>query len=126
MFSVCYITAPSMDVAQVLARRLVTQKLVACVNIIPGITSVYEWEGKLNTDDEFLLMAKTQTQLVNQVVAEVKAHHPYKVPEVISVPMGLGHMDYLQWVRDATTKGSSAASAAAQVVPTPSEQGLPK
>ena len=113
MFSVCYVTVPSAQVGKAIANKLVTNKLAACVNMIPGVTSFYEWQGKMEEDNELLLMIKTQTSLVPEVITAVKATHTYDVPEVISVPMGEGSKDYLEWVEKMTTKLPLQAGAAA-------------
>lgn len=70
-------------------RKLVEDKLAACVNLIPGITSIYEWKGKIETDSEVLLMIKTRTSRIEQLTNTVKANHPYEVCEVIAVPVNL-------------------------------------
>jgi periplasmic divalent cation tolerance protein len=102
LFSVCYVTVPTMEVAERVASHLVARKAAACVNILPGVTSVYTWKGKVEKENELLLMIKTQTSIVPRLIAEVREVHPYDVPEVISVPMGAGHADYLSWVRENT------------------------
>lgn len=101
--SVTYVTVPSMEIAKTLSSKIVSSKLAACVNIIPGVLSVYEWKGKVENDNELLLMIKTRTSLINELSNFVKANHPYEVPEVISLPVENGHLPYLDWVR-ATTK----------------------
>lgn len=101
--SAAYVTVPSMEVAKTLAAKIVAAKLAACVNIIPGVTSVYEWKGKIENDQELLLMIKTRSSLITELSDFVKENHPYDVPEVISVPIENGHLPYLDWVR-ATTK----------------------
>lgn len=103
MFSLCYVTTPTMEVAREISRYLVSNKTAACVNIIPTVTSVFHWEGKLNEEQECLLLIKTQTALVERVIAEVKEKHPYEVPEVISVAMGPGSESYLKWLAESTT-----------------------
>lgn len=101
-FSVCYVTAPSAAVAEAIAARIVTSRAAACVNIVPGVTSVYTWQGKVEKEQEHLMMIKTQTAVVPRLIQEVRAAHPYDVPEVISVPMGEGSEPYLDWVRSNT------------------------
>ncbi|CAD2212812.1 periplasmic divalent cation tolerance protein [Angomonas deanei] len=104
MFSMCYVTSPSREVAKKLAHLLVSQKAAACVNIVPGVTSVYSWKGAVEEDEEVLLLVKTQTHLVDNVISIVKENHPYDCPEIVSVPMGKGSPDYLDWVKASTSK----------------------
>jgi periplasmic divalent cation tolerance protein len=92
-----------MEVSQKIAASLLQKRLVACANILPGVTSMYEWEGKMCTDSEHLMILKTQTSLISQIVTEVKAIHPYDCPEVISLPQGEGSNDYLKWLKENTT-----------------------
>ncbi|CAL7933423.1 unnamed protein product [Xylocopa violacea] len=98
IYSVAYVTVPAEDVAKNLARSLVKNKLAACVNIIPGLTSVYEWQNEINEDNELLLMIKTRTDTVAALTKFVMENHPYKVCEVISVPIQNGSEKYLQWI----------------------------
>lgn len=101
-----YVTVPSREVGHKLAAGLVEAKLAACVNIIPGVESVYWWEGKVNTDSELLLMIKTRQTLVPQLTAWVKGNHPYDECEVISVPITGGSASYLKWLFDSTKSDS--------------------
>lgn len=102
--SVAYVTAPNEEVAKKIAHGLVNKKLAACVNIIPQITSIYEWEGKINEDSEVLMMIKTKTCKVNELTDFVKTNHPYTVCEVISLPIQSGNEAYLKWINDAVGK----------------------
>ncbi len=95
-------TVPSIEVGKKIASGLVSKKLAACVNIIPQITSIYEWEGKINEDSELLLMIKTQSHLFEELSAFVKQNHPYDVPEVIGLPIDQGSKGYLDWVKQVT------------------------
>lgn len=70
-----------------LIRKLVTERLVACVNIVPSIRSIYRWEGKVENDSETLMIVKTSAAKSDQVIAFVRANHPYDVPEVIFTPV---------------------------------------
>ncbi|XP_076240201.1 cutA divalent cation tolerance homolog [Calliopsis andreniformis] len=98
--SVAYVTVPTQEVAKKLAHGLVKNKLAACVNIIPGITSVYEWKNEINEDSELLMMIKTRTDTVDALTKYVKENHPYEVCEVISLPIQNGNDKYLQWISE--------------------------
>lgn len=96
--SVAYVTVPTEEVAKSLARSLVEKKLAACVNILPGIISIYEWENKVTEDNELLLMIKTRTDTVDALTKFVRENHPYQVCEVISIPIQNGNSKYLEWI----------------------------
>jgi periplasmic divalent cation tolerance protein len=99
---VVLVTAGSETEASSIAKALVEQGLVACVNILPGVRSVFQWEGKVTEEYEYLLVAKTVSQAFERVAAAVKAIHSYSVPEVIALPIQQGLPEYLAWVRDVT------------------------
>uniref|UniRef100_V9LEH5 CutA-like protein n=1 Tax=Callorhinchus milii TaxID=7868 RepID=V9LEH5_CALMI len=98
--SAAFITCPNQQVATEIARALVQKKLAACVNIIPQITSVYEWKGNIEEDNEVLLMIKTRSTKVVDLAAYVRSVHPYEVAEVISVPIEQGNPPYMKWLSD--------------------------
>ncbi|CAG9460880.1 unnamed protein product [Pedinophyceae sp. YPF-701] len=106
-FVACYVTVPSQDVAEKIAGPLLEQRLAACVNIIPGVQSMYWWQGKVEKDAELLLMIKTRASLVDKLTEAVVALHPYDVCEVISVPITGGNPPYLTWVADSTSAGAA-------------------
>ena len=85
-----------------IARTLVKEKLAACVNIVPAVTSIYVWEGKLEEGREVLLIIKSRMALAAKLTARVKKLHSYSVPEVVTIPIASGNPDYLRWVREAT------------------------
>ncbi|XP_077052893.1 protein CutA homolog [Siphateles boraxobius] len=98
--SAAFVTCPNDTVAKELARGIVEKKLAACVNIIPQITSVYEWQGKIEEDTEVLMMIKTRSSKIPAVAEYVRSHHPYEVAEVISFPIHQGNPPYLKWIGD--------------------------
>lgn len=104
--SVYYITIGSHEGASKLASVLLEKKLIACCNIIGNaqqpITSIYTWKGKVENDNEVLMMIKSRTELLPEIVKAVKENHPYEVPEVIALPILGGNPDYMNWVLENT------------------------
>jgi periplasmic divalent cation tolerance protein len=98
--SFAFVTAPNEEVAKKIARGLVESKLAACVNVIPKITSIYEWQGKIEEDTEVMMMIKTRTSRLEDLTKYVKDNHPYDVPEVISSKIDQGNPAYLKWIGD--------------------------
>ncbi len=96
---VVYITAPDADVAAHIGRALVEEALAACCNLLPGVRSLYRWEGRLQDESEVLMIVKTRADRVEALTRRVVALHPYSVPEVIALPVLAGHAPYLAWVR---------------------------
>ena len=92
-----------MDVAERIASALVSSRKAACVNIVPGVVSVYTWKGKVEKDSELLLMIKTRQEHVAALTDLVKSLHPYEVPEVIALPIEGGSPGYLRWVQETTS-----------------------
>lgn len=107
--AVVYCTAPSNEVARSLARHLIEepQRLAACVNVVPGITSIYSWKGNVEEDSEVLMIIKTRRELLSALTEEIKAKHPYEIPEVLALPAIGGSASYLRWVIDQTTRGAA-------------------
>lgn len=100
---VVLITAPSIDSAREIARSLLEQKLAACANILPGISSLYLWEDALHEDPEALLIVKTRKELFEDgLVPAVLALHPYDLPEIIALPVTTGLPGYLDWINQVT------------------------
>jgi periplasmic divalent cation tolerance protein len=91
-------TAPDAAIAGQIGSTLVQEKLVACVNIIPEVRSVYFWQGEINDDREFLLLLKTRADLFEQVRARLVSMHPYKCPEIVQLRVEAGHEPYLAWL----------------------------
>jgi periplasmic divalent cation tolerance protein len=95
---VVLMTAGSQKEAELIAQALVGEMLAACVNIISGVTSVYRWEGELQRDQEWLLVAKSCRDVLEDLVLRVQALHSYDVPEIIALPLVGGSEAYLQWL----------------------------
>ncbi|KAL2632131.1 hypothetical protein R1flu_016817 [Riccia fluitans] len=101
---VVYVTVPNKETATSLATSIVTNKLAACVNQVPGVISTYVWEGKVETDQEILLIIKTRQALLDSLTAHVNKNHPYTIPEVIALPILGGSDSYIRWVVENTQK----------------------
>ena len=100
---IVFITAPDLDTAESIAKALLEKRLAACVNIIPGLRSIYHWEGKIEDDQEILLMIKTRAELIEkQLTPLVQKLHPYQVPEIIALPVVGGGQSYLDWILSET------------------------
>ena len=97
-----YVTCPDRDTARSIASALVEQREAACVNIVPGLESVYRWQGRIEIDPELLLLIKTRADRVAAVQARVAALHPDDVPEVVAVPIVDGSKAYLDWLDEQT------------------------
>lgn len=95
---VVYCTCPDEDCARELARIIVTARQAACVSLIPGLRSLYRWQGEMCEDQEVLLMIKTNAASFAALEQLILQHHPYQVPEVLAVAAEAGHPSYLQWV----------------------------
>ena len=94
--------SPDRVVAEKIAHALVERKLAACVNILADCTSIYRWQGKIETAGEVPLLIKTRADIYAEVEAAIKSLHPYELPEIIGVPVERGSSDYLDWVNAAT------------------------
>ncbi|KAL6523604.1 hypothetical protein OROGR_017207 [Orobanche gracilis] len=99
---VVYVTVPNKDAGKRLAQSIVKERLAACVNRVPGVESVYEWKGEIQTDSEELLIIKTRESLLEALTEHVKANHDYEVPEVIALPITGGNLRYLEWIKNGT------------------------
>lgn len=93
-------TAGSEDEARKIAHHLVEQRLAACVNIIPRIESVYRWEGKVDSNREYLLLIKTSSTMFPEVRDAILELHSYELPECVEIAVEDGSSEYLQWVEE--------------------------
>jgi periplasmic divalent cation tolerance protein len=96
---VVLVTAPDATAAERLVRTLVDERLVACGSIVPGVISIYHWQGELHRDHEVQILLKTKESRVAALLERVPALHPYEVPEVLVLPVAAGLGPYLDWVR---------------------------
>lgn len=96
-------TCPDDAVAEDIARALVHERLAACVNRIPGLTSVYRWQGRVEQDRETLLLIKTTDARFAALASRLRELHPYDLPEIIAIPVTKGLPEYLQWVSTCTS-----------------------
>ena len=91
-------TCPDRETAERLATTLVERRLAACVNIVPGLTSVYRWQGAIQTDAEVLLLIKTDAQRFPALEKTLREEHPYELPEIVAVTISNGSPGYLRWI----------------------------
>ncbi len=91
-------TCPDAETAESLAGHLVEQRLAACVNVIPGMRSFYEWKGEVCRDQEFVLLIKTREDVYPHLEKTIVDRHPYELPEVIALPIAAGLAGYLGWI----------------------------
>lgn len=106
---VVLVTCPTRAVAARLARHLVSRRLAACANIVPGLTSLFWWNGKVSRCRETLLLLKTPAAGFEPLRRAVLALHPYDVPEVIALPVGAAHAPYRRWVSVSVRRPASGA-----------------
>lgn len=95
-------TAPDAETAAKLGKALVSEHLAACVNVIPGLRSFYEWEGEVQDDGEVQLFIKTRASRTDELEARLRELHPYDVPEILFLTIRGGSKDYLGWLRETT------------------------
>ena len=102
MVAVLYSTIGDIQDARRMAKTLVEEQLVACVNIIPKIESIYRWKGKIENDEEVALIAKTVDQNVKKTIQRIKQLHNYELPDIIVIPIVGGLKEYLDYIVDET------------------------
>ena len=91
-------TCPDLATAERIAETVVGERLAACVNIVPGLTSIYRWEGQIQRDAELLLLIKTRQEVYPLLEARIRELHPYQIPEIIALPIQIGSAAYLDWI----------------------------
>jgi periplasmic divalent cation tolerance protein len=101
-YLVCLVTIDDAAKAAEIAKVLVEKKIVACVNILPQMRSIYQWKGEVCDEFESLMVMKTRQGLFQDLVHAVRELHPYEVPEIISLTIDHGLPEYLRWIDDST------------------------
>jgi periplasmic divalent cation tolerance protein len=94
------------DEGREIARRLVSSRLAACVNLVPGCTSCYRWKGEIRMGSEVMLLVKTRHSLAPEVFEAIRQGHSYELPEGISIPIVDGSAPYLEWIAAETSAGA--------------------
>jgi periplasmic divalent cation tolerance protein len=100
--SFCYVTCPDMEIATNIASLAVNSQAAACVNILPGMTSVYRWEGKIEASVEVVLILKTNNKNIPALKDLVLQNHPYSCPCFVTLAVITGHEPYLNWIIEST------------------------
>lgn len=95
-------TVPDGETGASMAQMLVENSYAACVNVVPGMTSFFAWEGKINRENECLLVIKTTASSYINLEKAIEESHPYDVPEIIALPVTVGSEKYLSWIRKST------------------------
>ena len=93
-----YATAPDTGTAEAIGSALLDQRLAACINILPGVISLYDWQGQRQRDGEVVMIAKTKDALAARAVEAVRARHPYETPAVVVLPVTSGSQPFLDWI----------------------------
>ncbi|WDE04557.1 divalent-cation tolerance protein CutA [Thalassomonas viridans] len=106
MYLLVLCTCPDTKAAELISRALVEEKLAACVNIMPGITSVYRWQGNVEFDTEVQLLIKTASEKYSLLEEKIKNLHPYETPEIIALNIQQGDKHYLNWITESLKENS--------------------
>ena len=99
-----FCTCPDRAVGLQIAEQLVDRRLAACVSLLPGVTSVYTWEGRCETAEELQLLIKTRAERYPALERTLLELHPYELPEIVAVPIEKGLTAYVEWVTECTTE----------------------
>lgn len=97
-----FCTCPNRETAEQIANHLVEEQLAACINISSPVTSIYSWQGKIESEEELLLSIKTSRRRYSELEQAILNLHPYELPEIIAVPVEQGLSGYLDWVAQCT------------------------
>lgn len=102
-------TVGTEEQAHVIAREIIARRLAACVNIVPGVRSVYRWKGSICTDSEWMLVAKTLEGEFDALAATIRELHSYELPEILSFPVQRGDQSFLEWIAASVDKDAEFA-----------------
>ena len=103
-FRIIITTVDNIDLGKKIARQLIENELVACVNIVPNILSIYKWDNQINDDNELILIIKTSKENLNKVEETILNLHSYTTPEIISFKINKSNKDYLRWLNNSIKK----------------------
>ncbi|MEE9474203.1 MAG: divalent-cation tolerance protein CutA [Candidatus Hydrothermarchaeaceae archaeon] len=104
MYAIVYITASNIGEARDLVEAIVKERLAACANVVESVESTYWWQGKIERDDESLIILKTKESKLDELIKRVKELHSYENPEIVAVPILKGSSDYLRWIDEELEK----------------------
>jgi periplasmic divalent cation tolerance protein len=102
---VAFSTVGNAEDAERIARALVERRVAACVNVVPGLVSLYRWKGKVERDDERLLVIKTRVERIDALREALLELHPYELPEFLVLNVAAGHAAYLAWIDESVREG---------------------
>jgi periplasmic divalent cation tolerance protein len=100
VFYVVLVTTKDQSEAKRIVEQLVSEKFVACANIVPSVSSTYWWKGKIEHADEALVVMKTSNEKLERLIARIKELHSYEVPEILALPIEHGLPEYLKWLKE--------------------------
>ncbi|MFQ5887543.1 MAG: divalent-cation tolerance protein CutA [Candidatus Hydrothermarchaeales archaeon] len=105
MYVTVYITTPDKEEAEKIGETIVGERLAACANIIPNMSSIYWWKDEMEKSDETVLLLKTKEENTEAIVRRVKELHSYENPCIVALPILKGSREYLEWIKEETKKG---------------------
>lgn len=98
MYSIVYITTSGALESKEIAKKLLEEKIAACINIIPTVDSIYLWKGKTEQDSESIMIVKTKSEMVEEVIKKIEEIHSYEIPCVLEITVNNGSKNYLEWM----------------------------
>lgn len=104
-YAVVLVTVPSLDEGRRIAKGVLEQRLAACVNLLPGVQSLFWWEGRLEEAEETLMVLKTKEEVLSRLIEAIKGLHSYSVCEVLALPVLQGNQAYLDWIEETVEQG---------------------